>query len=76
MGSDKEDVRDELKRMVDEYLKDGGKIEQIPVGVTGDGVRFHSSTGSKAKSKLYEQRNKNKNKKAGFHTHTILLKQS
>ena len=49
MGSDKEDVRDELKRMYDEYLKDGVKIEQIPVGVTGDGVRFHSSTGSKAK---------------------------
>ena len=75
MGSDKEDVRDELQRIVDEYLKDGGKIEQVPAGVTSGGIRFHSSTGGKAKSKLYEQKNKNKNKKAGFHTHTILLKQ-
>ena len=75
MGSDKQDVRDELKRMVDEYLKDGGKIEQIPVGVTGDGVRFHSSTGSKAKFKLYGLSQKNKKKKAGFHTQRIKLKQ-
>ena len=76
MGLDKEDVRDELQKMVDEYLKEGGKIEQVPVGVTSGGIRFHSSIGGKSESKLYEQRNKKKNKKAGFHTHTILLKQS
>ena len=36
MGSDKEDVRDELKRMVDEYLENGGEIQKIPEGVSKD----------------------------------------
>ena len=75
MGLDKEDVRDELQKMVDEYLKEGGEIELVRVGVTSVGIRFHSSIGGKSESKLYEQRNKKKNKKAGFHTHKILLNQ-
>ena len=74
MNSGKDMERKELQEMVDEYLRNGGKIQQIPIGVTGDIVRFHGHKTVNNKVQLYGF--SNKRKKTGFHRERIKLSQS
>ena len=40
MKSNKEQEREELQRLVDEYLEDGNEIEQVPTGLSGGRAAF------------------------------------
>jgi len=73
MNSGKDMERKELQEMVDEYLRNGGKIQQIPIGMTGDGIRFHGHKTTNNKVQLYAL--SGKSKKSGFHRERIKLRQ-
>ena len=70
MNSGKKEQQDELKRLVDEYLKNGGEIEQVPSGVSGNQFKFHGHRTFKGKAHLH-----NLSPKEGFAKHRIYLTQ-
>jgi len=41
MNTEKDSERKELQRMVDQFLSKGGKIEQVPIGVSGNDHKYH-----------------------------------
>ena len=70
MNSGKKEQQDELKRLVDEYLNNGGEIEQVPSGVSGNQFKFHGHRTFKGKAHL-----QNLSTKVGFAKHRIYLTQ-
>ena len=74
MNSGKDMERKELQEMVDEYLRNGGKIQQIPIGMTGDTARFHGYKTANNKVQLYGL--SDKRKRTGFHKERIILSQA
>jgi|TARA_R110000744_G_scaffold122695_1_gene227722 hypothetical protein len=69
MKSNKEQEREELQRLVDEYLEDGNEIEQVPTGLSGGRAAFHGYKTANGKAQLYCL----SEKKAGFETQRITL---
>ena len=70
----KKDQSDELANMVDEFVKNGGEIEQIPSGISADYLRFHGHRTAK-RNQLYNlsEKSDKSRKRAGFHRESIVL---
>ena len=71
----KKDQSDELANMVDEFVKNGGEIEQIPSGISADYLRFNGHKTAEGKVQLYnlsESANKNRIE-SGFRRERIVL---
>tara|TARA_R100000988_G_scaffold100493_3_gene71278 strand:- start:187 stop:423 length:237 start_codon:yes stop_codon:yes gene_type:complete len=71
----KKDKSDELANMVDEFVKNGGEIEQIPPGISADYLRFHGHRTAKTRNHLYNlsEKSSESRKRAGFHRESIVL---
>ena len=71
----KKDQSDELANMVDEFVKHGGEIEQIPSGISADRLRFHGHRTAKNRNQLYNlsEKSNESRKRAGFHRESIVL---
>ena len=67
MNSTKDEEREELERLVDEYKRKGGKIQQVPTGTSSNGFAFHGHRSINGKQQLYLS------KRPGFHTERIKL---
>ena len=72
MSKTKADESRELKVMVDEYLKRGGKILEVPIGVSGNDPRLHGLIIAPKKSQLFGLSRHSKSR-PGFHREKILL---
>jgi len=72
MSKTKADESRELKVMVDEYLKRGGEITQIPVGVSGSEFKFHGDLIPARKFQLFGL-NRNSKTRPGFHREKMWL---
>ena len=72
MNSGKDKERKEIQVMVDEFLSRGGKIEEVPIGVSGNGFSFHGHRTLKGKAHLHSL----SNKKEGFRKQRIYLSPS
>jgi len=72
MSKTKADESRELKVMVDEYLKRGGKILEVPIGVSGNEFKFHGLVIPAKRAQLYGLSHKSKTR-PGFDREKILL---
>tara|TARA_R100000988_G_scaffold57008_1_gene28483 strand:+ start:860 stop:1093 length:234 start_codon:yes stop_codon:yes gene_type:complete len=71
----KKDQSDELANMVDDFVKNGGEIEQIPSGIGVGYLRFNGHKTAEGKVQLYnlsESANKNRIE-SGFRRERIVL---
>jgi|TARA_R110002020_G_scaffold150406_4_gene327097 hypothetical protein len=71
----KKEQSDELEQMVQEFKKNGGKVEQVPEGVSAEYLRFNGHRTADGKVQLYnlsESANKNRIE-SGFRRERIVL---
>ena len=62
----------ELDDLVSEFMSNGGEIETIPEGVTGDSYRLTGASRNK-KFQLYNLSSEENRSRSGFRSHRIIL---
>ena len=72
MNQTKAELSKQLSDMVDEYLKRGGKILEVPIGVSGNEFKFHGLVIPAKRAQLYGLSHKSKTR-PGFDREKILL---
>ena len=72
MNQTKAELSKQLSDMVDEYLERGGKILEVPIGVSGNEFKFHGLVIPAKRAQLYGLSHKSKTR-PGFDREKILL---